>query len=372
MRALQCVKPGTLVVVDRPEPAPGPGEVLVRIRRAGVCGTDLHIYEGSHPYLAYPRVIGHELSGEIAAAGPNCAIAPGQQVYVIPYLSCGRCVACRHGKTNCCQKIGVLGVHVDGGMAEYVCVPERNVVAADGVTLDQAAMVEFLAIGAHAVRRANPRKTDRILVVGAGPIGIGCMLFARLRGSAVTVLDMRQDRLDFARRRLGVEHGVTASADSHADPVAPHRRRLLRRRHRCHRKRQIDDVQVSATSPMAAPTYWFSASFATPSASTTPSFISARRRCRAAETRHRRISVPYLPPCGRDCCPPMRWSPIAPCSNRRPNAFLFLDHARRGRDQSPSPRSDPRARFRSFSLAPAASCRRMPTCSPARPWRRIR
>ena len=214
MRALQCVKPGTLVVVDRPEPAPGPGEVLVRIRRAGVCGTDLHIYEGSHPYLAYPRVIGHELSGEIAAAGPGCAIAPGQQVYVIPYLSCGRCVACRHGKTNCCQQIGVLGVHVDGGMAEYICVPERNVVAADGVTLDQAAMVEFLAIGAHAVRRANPRKTDRVLVVGAGPIGIGCMLFAQLRGAAVTALDIRQDRLDFARQRLGVDHGVTAGADS--------------------------------------------------------------------------------------------------------------------------------------------------------------
>src|SRR5207247_4319911 len=157
MRVLQCVKPGSLVVIDRPEPAAGPGEVLVRIRRAGVCGTDLHIFEGSHPYLAYPRVIGHELSGEIAATGPGCTIAPGQQVYVIPYLACGACVACRHGKTNCCQRIGVLGVHVDGGMAEYICVPERNVVAADGVTLDQAAMVEFLAIGAHAVRRAKPR-----------------------------------------------------------------------------------------------------------------------------------------------------------------------------------------------------------------------
>jgi 2-desacetyl-2-hydroxyethyl bacteriochlorophyllide A dehydrogenase len=214
MRALQCVRPGTLVVVDKPEPTPGPGEVLVRVRRAGVCGTDLHIFEGSHPYLDYPRVIGHELSGEVATAGPGCAIAPGQQVYVIPYLACGRCVACRHGKTNCCQKIGVLGVHIDGGMADYVCVPERNVVAADGVTLDQAAMVEFLAIGAHAVRRANPRRTDRILVVGAGPIGIGCMLFAKLRGAAVTTVDMRQDRLDFAQRRLGVDHGVAVGTDT--------------------------------------------------------------------------------------------------------------------------------------------------------------
>jgi 2-desacetyl-2-hydroxyethyl bacteriochlorophyllide A dehydrogenase len=217
MRVLQCVEPGNLVVIDRPEPAAGPGEVLVRIRRAGVCGTDLHIYQGSHPYLAYPRVIGHELSGEIAATGSGCSIAPGQQVYVIPYLSCGACVACRRGKTNCCQRIAVLGVHVDGGMAEYICVPEGNVVAADGVTLDQAAMVEFLAIGAHAVRRANPRATDRVLVVGAGPIGIGCILFAKMRGAAVTVLDMREDRLDFCRQKLAADHLVTAGKDAAAE-----------------------------------------------------------------------------------------------------------------------------------------------------------
>ncbi len=210
MRALLCVKPGELKVVERSRPIPGPGEVLVRIRRAGVCGTDLHIFEGSHPFLEYPRVIGHELAGEVEETGPGCEIAAGQQVYVIPYISCGVCVACRHGKTNCCQRIAVLGVHIDGGMADYIAVPERNVAAADGVTLDQAAMVEFLAIGAHAARRAHPAKGDRVLVVGAGPIGLGCMIFAKLRGGAVTALDMRQDRLDFCRNTLGVAHTVKA------------------------------------------------------------------------------------------------------------------------------------------------------------------
>ncbi len=214
MRALLCVKPGELEVVERPRPAPGPGEVLVRIRRAGVCGTDLHIYEGSHPFLEYPRVIGHELSGEIVETGAGCTIAVGQKVFLIPYLSCGDCVACRRGKTNCCQRIAVLGVHIDGGMADYVCVPEGNVAAADGLTLDQAAMVEFLAIGAHAIRRANPQKTDRILVVGAGPIGIGCMIFAKLRGGSVTALDMREDRLAFCRDTLKVDHTVAAGADT--------------------------------------------------------------------------------------------------------------------------------------------------------------
>ncbi len=212
MRALLCVRPGELAVVERTRPSPGPGEVLVRIRRAGVCGTDFHIYEGSHPYLEYPRVIGHELSGEVTETGPGCAIAVGQKVFVIPYLSCGSCVACRRGKTNCCQRIAVLGVHVDGGMADYVCVPEGNVAEAGGVTLDQAAMVEFLAIGAHAIRRANPRAGDRILVVGAGPIGAGCMLFAKLRGVSVTALDLRQDRLSFCRDVLKVDHTVAAGA----------------------------------------------------------------------------------------------------------------------------------------------------------------
>jgi 2-desacetyl-2-hydroxyethyl bacteriochlorophyllide A dehydrogenase len=214
MRALLCGRPGEIAIAKRPRPTPGPGEVLVRIRRAGVCGTDLHIFEGSHPFLEYPRVIGHELSGEVAETGPGCAIAVGQQVYVIPYLACGVCVACRRGKTNCCQRIGVLGVHIDGGMADYVCVPEANVAPADGVTLDQAAMVEFLAIGAHAIRRASPRRNDRILVVGAGPIGMGCMVFAKLEGGEVTALDMRRDRLDFCHKALGVDHTVAAGPEA--------------------------------------------------------------------------------------------------------------------------------------------------------------
>ena len=214
MRALTCVRPGDIAVSERPQPSPGPGEVLVRIRRAGVCGTDLHIFEGSHPFLEYPRVIGHELSGEVAETGAGCTIAVGQHVYVIPYLACGVCVACRRGKTNCCQRIGVLGVHIDGGMADYVCVPEANVAPADGITFDQAAMIEFLAIGAHAVRRAAPSTGDRILVVGAGPIGVGCMLFGKFAGGSVAALDFRQDRLEFCRDRLGVDHAVTAGPNA--------------------------------------------------------------------------------------------------------------------------------------------------------------
>jgi threonine dehydrogenase-like Zn-dependent dehydrogenase len=148
----------------------------------------------------------------VEAVGPGASIRVGATVYVIPYLSCGTCVACRRGKTNCCQRIAVLGVHVDGGMADYICVPEGNLATAEGITLDQAAMVEFLAIGAHAARRAAPRTGDRVLVVGAGPIGLGCMIFSKLRGGNVTALDMRRNRLDFCRDALKIDHVVEAGA----------------------------------------------------------------------------------------------------------------------------------------------------------------
>jgi len=210
MRALQCVRPRELALIERERPNPQAGEVLVRVRRVGVCGTDFHIFRGSQPYFAYPRVIGHELSGEIAEAPDGSALKVGEPVYVIPYLSCGACVACRRGKPNCCTRIGVLGVHVDGGMSDYVSVPERNVGSAKGLSIDQAAMVEFLAIGAHAARRGEVSSGDRVLIVGAGPIGLGCAMFSSRRGASVVVLDRREDRLTLCRERLKIDSAVEA------------------------------------------------------------------------------------------------------------------------------------------------------------------
>ena len=198
-----CDTPGTLRAEDRPVPTPADGEVLLRVRRVGVCGTDLHIFAGRQPYLSYPRVMGHELSGTVAAAPRGGRLAEGDMVYVMPYLSCGRCVACRVGRSNCCVELQVLGVHRDGAFTEYLSVPQQFVHKAEGVSLDQAAMIEFLAIGAHAVRRAQVRAGQRVLVVGAGPIGMGAMIFAGLRGATVVALDARADRLAFCAQRLG-------------------------------------------------------------------------------------------------------------------------------------------------------------------------
>lgn len=219
MDVVVCTRPRELKLEQRPRPARGDGEVLVRIRRMGVCGTDMHIFNGNQPYLSYPRVMGHELAGEVEEAPQGSGLVAGDAVYIIPYIACGTCVACRNGKPNCCSKIGVLGVHRDGGLAQYLSVPQDYVKKAEGITLDQAAMAEFLAIGAHAVRRADVRRGQKVLVVGAGPIGIAVALFSKLRGASVTALDGRADRLDFCREKIGLD-AIVPLGESTADELA--------------------------------------------------------------------------------------------------------------------------------------------------------
>ena len=214
MKAVICESPGKLILAEREVPERAAGEVLLRVRRVGVCGTDMHIVRGTQPYLSYPRVMGHELACEVAEAPPGSDLMPGEAVFTMPYLSCGRCNACVKGRTNCCRNLEVLGVHRDGGMAEYISVPESSVQGAYGLSLDQIAMVEFLSIGAHAVERPPVRPGDRVLVVGAGPIGVAVLLFATLKGANVTVLDARQDRLAFARRLGRPESTVTLDSDT--------------------------------------------------------------------------------------------------------------------------------------------------------------
>ncbi|GGA42881.1 zinc-binding alcohol dehydrogenase family protein [Pelagibacterium lentulum] len=216
MKTLVCEQPGTLRLEDRAFPqSPGEGWVPVDISHVGICGTDYHIFEGKHPYLQYPRVMGHELSGRVAEnAG---ALSKGDLVIVNPYVACGTCRACLRGKPNCCYNIGVLGVHRDGGMCERIYVPAENLYPAPGLEPYQAAMVEFLAIGAHAVRRSEVEENDRVLVVGVGPIGLGVALFARLRGAQVHLLDSSRKRLEMIAEKF--EFDSAMSVDRGADAV---------------------------------------------------------------------------------------------------------------------------------------------------------
>lgn len=216
MDVVVCREPGALVIEQRPIPEPAAGEVLVRVRRVGMCGTDMHIYRGVQPYLSYPRVMGHELSGEIVKAPDGSKFVAGEPVYIVPYFSCGECGACRKGRSNCCTSLSVLGVHRDGGLAEYVSIPERFVFSARGISLDDAAMIEFLAIGAHAVRRADVKPGQRVLVSGSGPIGIACALFSKLRGGEIAVVDSRPERLALCRDKLGIPHVLNLAPDLQA------------------------------------------------------------------------------------------------------------------------------------------------------------
>ena len=196
-----CVEPGSFALEERPKPQRAPdGARLVDIAAIGICGTDYHIFEGKHPFLNYPRMIGHELSGHLVD-GPDA----GQLVVINPYLSCGTCRACRRGKPNCCSAIAVLGVHTDGGMCARIAVPESNLYPATGLTAVQAAMVEFLAIGAHAVSRSGCGAGDQVLVTGAGPIGLGTALFARIAGAEVHLMDLSAQRLAAATSLFGFD-----------------------------------------------------------------------------------------------------------------------------------------------------------------------
>ncbi|WP_139991149.1 zinc-binding alcohol dehydrogenase family protein [Paenibacillus paridis] len=211
MRAIVCEQIDQLRLVEQEEPVLQPGTAVVRIRRIGICGTDLHAYKGNQPFFSYPRVLGHELAGIVEQADdPAGNIRPGDQVSIIPYMHCGVCIACRYGKTNCCTAMQVLGVHIDGGMREKIVVPVTHLLVVSGLTLDQAAVLEPLSIGAHAVRRSELREGETVLVIGSGPIGLGVMAFAKHRGARVIAMDIQEERLAFCRKWARVDETVNA------------------------------------------------------------------------------------------------------------------------------------------------------------------
>ena len=213
MLTIVLEKPGAFAAADRPEPVAAPGTALVRVHRIGVCGTDLHAFAGKQPFFTSPRVLGHELGVEVLDPGDDPhGLRAGDRCSVEPYLNCGTCVACRRGKPNCCTTLQVLGVHADGGMRPLIRVPARKLHSSSRLDYDQLALVETLGIGAHAVERAAPMKDDFILVIGAGPIGLSVIQFAKVSGATLAVMDVSDTRLDFCRKQLGVAHTLKPGA----------------------------------------------------------------------------------------------------------------------------------------------------------------
>ena len=200
---------------------PGPGEAVVRVRRVGICGTDYSGYLGKMPFFSYPRIPGHELGVEVLAVGDRVAdicpdVRPGDRCSVEPYINCEKCYACQRGHTNCCENLQVLGVHCDGGLCPLFKLPARKLHTASKLAFEQLALVETLAIGCHAVNRGGPQPGETVLIIGAGPIGLSVLEFARLSGARVIVMDMNPQRLAFVRDRMGIGETILGSGDETA------------------------------------------------------------------------------------------------------------------------------------------------------------
>lgn len=215
MRQIVLRAPGEFLERDVQAPVAAPGEALVRIRRVGVCGSDFNAFAGKHPVYTYPRVLGHELSGEVVDIPDNDrGIRVGDRCAIDPYIFCGTCRPCLVGRTNCCENLRLYGVHVDGGMQGLLSVRLDLLHKSDKLTLDQLALIETLGIGAHAVSRSGIKSGEAALVIGAGPIGLGVIRFAQLAGASVTVVEKSARRREFAEKM-----GISA-VDSLHDEVA--------------------------------------------------------------------------------------------------------------------------------------------------------
>jgi len=187
------------------------GEVLLQVVRVGICGTDLHAYKGEQPFFSYPRILGHELATEVLDAGTTSGLKKGDRTVCIPYVNCEQCVACRAGKSNCCQTLKVFGVHADGGMREVIAFPGRLLIPANDFSFDEIAIAEPLSIGAHALRRSQIKRNDTVIVMGCGPIGIGIIGLAKYIGATVIAIDTNDHRLSIATESFGADHIVNAN-----------------------------------------------------------------------------------------------------------------------------------------------------------------
>ena len=215
-------KPWNIEISDMQMPEPKEGEALLRVKSAGICGSDIGAFRGTNGLVSYPRIIGHEIAGEVISIPENNknGIKPGDRVIVDPYLYCGHCYPCSIGRTNCCVDLKVLGVHVDGGMAEYFCHPADMLLKVpDDMPWDIIPLAEPLTIALHGIHRLKLKAGEHIAINGAGPIGLLAAMVALHYGAEPIMIDLVKERLDFAKS-LGVRYTINLREEDLVEKVS--------------------------------------------------------------------------------------------------------------------------------------------------------
>lgn len=221
MLGIKYEKPWDVTCVDIEKPVPEPGEALIRVRSAGICGSDIGAFRGTNPLVTYPRIIGHEIAGEIISIPENDkGLKPGDHVIADPYMYCGTCYPCSLGRTNCCEDLKVLGVHVDGGMSEYFAHPaDMFWKLPDDMPWELAPIAEPLTIALHGIHRGRLKKGEHVAIIGAGPIGILAAMSALAYGAEPILIDLVKERLEEAKR-LGVRYTIQSGKEDVAAKAA--------------------------------------------------------------------------------------------------------------------------------------------------------
>ncbi len=220
MKTLVIDAPGKFSYGEKPQPTPKDGEVLLRVRRLGFCGTDVSTFRGANPLVTYPRIPGHEIAATIAAVTPGVPanLKIGQDVTVMPYTACGKCTSCRAGRVNACKFNQTLGVQQEGAFTDYIAVPWSKIVTAK-LSLRELALVEPLAVGFHAAARGRVTRDDTVLVFGCGMIGLGAIAAAGLhRGANVIAVDIEDGKLALAKK-AGASHAINSKTENLAEQI---------------------------------------------------------------------------------------------------------------------------------------------------------
>jgi threonine dehydrogenase-like Zn-dependent dehydrogenase len=210
MRALMIREPGAASIEHVPEPQPGRGEILLRVRMVGLCGSDLNSFRGKNPMVRFPRIPGHEIAATIVEGSSSFPdLAPGRNVTLSPYTSCGKCASCLRGRPNACAFNETLGVQRDGALTEYITMPPEKLYPAS-LTIKELCLVEPLTVGFHAVARGRVSSADKVAVFGCGGVGLGAIAASRFAGATTIAVDLDDDKLQLARK-AGAVHVVNSA-----------------------------------------------------------------------------------------------------------------------------------------------------------------